>query len=191
MESINNYIKKNYKYNDETLDDLIDDFPEIKNIVEYYNKDLTDICKAIDNLKGHDEKSKKSLKTAFAYLTNIIADADTYKYAYNNAIRDLIHQNSLIEGLNDTISKLKIHANKTEEGRRLVKNSENELNNAMNIIIETTNNKSLSKHREYNLKKSLSEHRDIKKKIYLREDLKKVEGMKNKKLVDIKAVALS
>lgn len=190
MEALNKYIKKNYKINDETLDDLIEDFPEIKNIVEYYNKDLAKICKAIDDLQGPSDKTKIEIKKAFAYLTNIISDADTYKYAYNTAIQDLLSQNELINNLNATITKLKEHANRTEEGRLVVQNSEKELNNAMKIIVETTTNKPLSKHREYNLKKSLSLHKEARK-IYLKEDLKNVDGMKNKKLNDIKAVAIT
>ena len=173
------------------LDDIIEDYPEIKNIAKEFNSDFAKIASAIDKTSNYSSEEKKIIKKVFLFFTNQLIELNGYKYINNELFEDL--QKSIEVGIHKDkiIEKLKIHAGKTEEGKRLVLESQKELQKKMELLIKTKNNKKISSYRENTLKSSLIKARDLKKKIYSHEELKKMNELKNKRLNDVEAIAVT
>lgn len=173
------------------LDDIIEDYPEIKNIAAEFNSDFAKISSLIDKSSNYSSEDKKIMKKVFLIFTNILIELNGHKYINNDLLEEI---QKLIEiGIqkDKIIEKLKIHAVKTEEGKKLVSESQKELKKKIEMIVKTKNDKKLSSYRENTLKSSLIKTRDLKKKIYSHDELKKMNELKNKQLNDVEAIAVT
>ena len=190
MDLLKTYADANVTNLDD-LDDIIEDYPEIKNIAKEFNSDFAKISSLIDKSSNYSSEDKKIMKKVFLIFTNILIELNGHKYINNNLLEKI---QKLIEiGIqkDKIIEKLKIHAVKTEEGKKLVSESQKELKKKIEMIVKTKNDKKLSSYRENTLKSSLIKTRDLKKKIYSHDELKKINELKNKQLNDVEAIAVA
>ena len=190
MDLLKTYADSNVTNLDD-LDDIIEDYPEIKNIAAEFNSDFAKISSLIDKSSNYSSEDKKIMKKVFLIFTNILIELNGHKYINNDLLEEI---QKLIEiGIqkDKIIEKLKIHAVKTEEGKKLVSESQKELKKKIEMIVETKNDKKLSSYRENTLKSSLIKTRDLKKKIYSHDELKKMNESKNKQLNDVEAIAVT
>ena len=190
MDLLKTYADSNVTNLDD-LDDIIEDYPEIKNIAVEFNSDFAKISTLIDKSSNYSSEDKKIIKKVFLIFTNILIELNGHKYINNDLLEEI---QKLIEiGIqkDKIIEKLKIHAVKTEEGKKLVSESQKELKKKIEMIVKTKNDKKLSSYRENTLKLSLIKTRDLKKKIYSHDELKKINELKNKQLNDVEAIAVT
>ena len=190
MDLLKTYADSNVTNLDD-LDDIIEDYPEIKNIAAEFNSDFAKISALIDKSSNYSSEDKKIMKKVFLIFTNILIELNGHKYINNDLLEEI---QKLIEiGIqkDKIIEKLKIHAVKTEEGKKLVSESQKELKKKIEMIVKTKNDKKLSPYRENTLKSSLIKTRDLKKKIYSHDELKKINELKNKQLNDVEAIAVT
>jgi plasmid maintenance system killer protein len=190
MDLLKTYADSNVTNLDD-LDDIIEDYPEIKNIAVEFNSDFAKISTLIDKSSNYSSEDKKIIKKVFLIFTNILIELNGHKYINNDLLEEI---QKLIEiGIqkDKIIEKLKIHAVKTEEGKKLVSESQKELKKKIEMIVKTKNDKKLSSYRENTLKSSLIKTRDLKKKIYSHDELKKINELKNKQLNDVEAIAVT
>jgi len=190
MDLLKTYADSNVTNLDD-LDDIIEDYPEIKNIAAEFNSDFAKISSLIDKSSNYSSEDKKIMKKVFLIFTNILIELNGHKYINNDLLEEI---QKLIEiGIqkDKIIEKLKIHAVKTEEGKKIVSESQKELKKKIEMIVKTKNDKKLSSYRENTLKSSLIKTRDLKKKIYSHDELKKMNELKNKQLNDVEAIAVT
>ena len=190
MDLLKTYANANVTNLDD-LDDIIEDYPEIKNIAKEFNSDFAKISTLIDKSSNYSSEDKKIMKKVFLIFTNILIELNGHKYINNDLLEEI---QKLIEiGIqkDKIIEKLRHHAVKTEEGKKLVSESQKELQKKIEMIVKTKNDKKLSSYRENTLKSSLIKTRDLKKRIYSHDELKKMDELKNKQLNDVEAIAVT
>ena len=173
------------------LDDIIEDYPEIKNIAKEFNSDFAKISTLLDKSSNYSSEDKKIMKKVFLIFTNILIELNGYKYINNDLLEEIQKQIEIGIQKDKIIEKLKNHAFKTEEGKKLVSENQKELQKKMEMIVKTKNDKKLSSYRENTLKSSLIKTRDLKKRIYSHDELKKMDELKNKQLNDVEAIAVT
>jgi hypothetical protein len=173
------------------LDDIIEDYPEIQKIAKEFNSDFAKIASAIDKCSNYTSEEKKVMKKVFLIFTNTLIELNGYKYINNELIEDIQKSIEVGNHKDKLIEKLKIHAGKTEEGKRLVSESQKEMQKKIEMLVRTKNDRKISPYRENTLKASLIKTRDLKKKIYSHEELKKMNELKNKRLNDVEAIAVT
>ena len=67
------------------LDDIIEDYPEIKNIAKEFNSDFAKIASAIDKTSNYSSEEKKIIKKVFLFFTNQLIELNGYKYINNES----------------------------------------------------------------------------------------------------------
>jgi hypothetical protein len=153
---MNNQIKRFIPSNDELegIDNIISNVPELKEMIQNDDTNLETIINAIDNIKSLNENIKTTIKQFFIALqkTNIAYKIYKYSNFRNQEIIEKLLKRE--EEFKKIIHKL---AKKYNDNSRL-----EELNNMFStLIVETKNNKPLSKYMSKTLK-NIKFHDDFK-----------------------------